>query len=48
MKHATPFVACLGLAAGGLAAGAAAAQQVTGNAFNPAISLILDGKFTSF
>ncbi|MBA3563450.1 MAG: hypothetical protein H0W33_05500 [Gammaproteobacteria bacterium] len=41
-------MACLGLAAGGLAAGAAAAQQVTGNAFNPAISLILDGKFTSF
>ncbi|MGH8495913.1 MAG: hypothetical protein ACREVN_07230 [Gammaproteobacteria bacterium] len=50
MKRSFPFAACIGLAAGSLPAGADAQQapQLTGNAFNPAISLILDGKFTSF
>ena len=50
MRSIHCFTALGGLAAISLGAGADAQQaaQVSGNAFNPAISLILDGKFSSY
>ena len=50
MRSIHCFTALSGLAAFGFGAGADAQQaaQVSGNAFNPAISLILDGKFSSY